>query len=295
MELRHLRYFCMAAEELHIRRAAERLAIAQPPLTQQIKALESELGVKLFARAGRGVALTEAGRIFHIEATAILEHVERATALARQVETGYAGRLRVGFTESASFSPVLTKVFTTFRSSWPGVELSLEENHTEGLIEALEQGALEVAFVRPPLRASSTIVFEALVSEPMMVAVPLGHHLARYESVALRDLAHESFVVYPRRHGSGLSDSVIAECRRVGFAPRIAQQTPQLSATINLVAASIGIAVVPECMRHVRPDSVTFVKLSDSGLMAHLGLAYHQGDRSKTVRNLVETAISART
>jgi DNA-binding transcriptional LysR family regulator len=285
----------VAAEEMHIRRAAERLAIAQPPLTQQIKALESELGVKLFARAGRGVALTEAGRIFHTEAKAILEHVDRATALARQVATGYAGRLRVGFTESASFSPVLTKAFTTFRATWPGVELLLEENHTEGLIEALEQGALEAAFVRPPLRASSTIVFEALVSEPMRVAVPLGHRLARCKSVSLRDLADESFVVYPRQRGSGLSDSVITECRRVGFAPRIAQQTPQLSATINLVAASMGIAVVPECMRQMRPESVTFVKLSDRGLMAHLGVAYHQSDRSKTVRNLVDIAIAART
>jgi DNA-binding transcriptional LysR family regulator len=190
---------------------------------------------------------------------------------------------------------VLTKVFTTFRSTWPEVELLLEENHTEGLIEALERAALEAAFVRPPLRARSTIVFEALASEPMMVAVPLGHRFARCKSVALRDLADESFVVYPRQHGPGLSDSVMTECRRVGFAPRIVQQTPQLSATINLVAASMGIAIVPECMRHMRPESVTFIKLSDSGLSAHLGLAYHQGDRSKAVRNLVDTAISART
>jgi DNA-binding transcriptional LysR family regulator len=294
MELRHLRYFCVAAEEMHIRRAAERLAMAQPPLTQQIKALESELGVKLFARAGRGITLTEAGRIFHAEARAILAHVERATALARQVATGYVGRLRVGFTPSASFSPVLTKVFTTFRSTWPGVELLLVENHTDGLTDALERGALEAAFVRPPLRANSTIVFEALASEPMMVAVPLGHPLARRESIALRDLADESFIAYPRRHGSGLSDSVIAECRRVGFAPRIAQETPQLSATINLVAAAMGIAIVPECMRHVRPESVAFVKLADSGLMAHLGLAYHRDERSKAVRNLVETTIAVR-
>jgi DNA-binding transcriptional LysR family regulator len=108
MELRHLRYFCIAAEEMHIHRAAERLGIAQPPLTQQIKALEAELGLKLFARAGRGVALTEAGRLFHAEAKSILEHVERATILARQVANGHVGRLRVGFTESASFSPVFT-------------------------------------------------------------------------------------------------------------------------------------------------------------------------------------------
>lgn len=294
MELRHLRYFCAAAEEMHIRRAAERLGIAQPPLTQQIKALEAELGVKLFVRAGRGVALTEAGRFFHAEARAILEHAERAAHLARQVATGYVGRLRVGFTESASFSPVLTKVFTTFRSTWPGVELLLEENHTEGLIDALQRGALEAAFVRPPLRASRTITFEPLVSEPMMVAVPLGHRFARRKSVTLRDLADESFVVYPRRHGSGLSDTVITECRRVGFAPRIAQQTPQLSATINLVAASMGVAVVPECMRHVRPESVAFVKLFGSRLMAHLGLAFHKGDHSQAVRNLAQTVISSR-
>src|ERR1700752_3700798 len=117
MELRHLCYFCVAAEEMHIRRAAERLGIAQPPLTQQIKALEAELGLKLFARAGRGVALTEAGRVFQAEAKSILERVERATALARQVASGDVGRLRVGFTESASFSPWLTKIFATFRSS----------------------------------------------------------------------------------------------------------------------------------------------------------------------------------
>jgi DNA-binding transcriptional LysR family regulator len=294
MELRHLRYFCVAAEEMHIRRAAQRLGIAQPPLTQQIKALEAELGLKLFARAGRGVALTEAGRVFQAEASSILEHVERATALVRQVATGNVGRLRVGFTESASFNPLLTKVFAAFRSTWPGVELLLEESHTETLIEALQQGRLDAAFIRPPIRSSSMIEFEALASEAMMVAVPPGHRLARRKSVVLQDLADEGFIAYPRRHGAGLSDSVISECRRAGFAPRVVQQAPQLSSTINLVAASVGIAVVPACMRHVRAESVTFIKLSGSELTAHLGLAYQRGDRSKAVCNLIETAISAR-
>lgn len=294
MELRHLRYFCVAADEMHVRRAAERLGIAQPPLTQQIKALEAELGVKLFARAGRGVVLTEAGHAFLAEAKAILDHVERAALRAREVAGGHVGRLRVGFTESASFSPVLTRTFAAFRAKWPGVELVLEEAHTETQVERLRQGQLDAGFIRPPIPAGSPIAFEALANDPMMVAVPLGHPLARRKSTTLKMLAHESFIGYARRQGTGLSDSVIAACRRAGFEPRIAQQAPQLSSTINLVAASVGIAVVPARMRHVRPESVAFVKLADVDLRAQLGIAYVQAERSNAVRNLIETALSFR-
>ncbi len=295
MELRHLRYFCVAAEELHIRRAAERLGIAQPPLTQQIKALEAEIGAALFERVGRGVVLSEAGRLFHAEAKAILDHVERATALVRQVEAGYAGRLRIGFTESASFSPVLTTLLTRFRSRWPAVELFLEERHTEGLVEELELGRLDAVFVRPPIRVTALIAFAELASEPLMAAVPLGHPFAGRPVVHLRELADESFIVYPRRRRPGLSDAVMAECRRAGFVPRVAQQTPQLSATINLVAASMGIAIVPDCMRHMRPESVRFIPLADCALTAQLGIAYRRGDPSKTLANLVGAAVDLAT
>ena len=202
MELRHLRYFCVAAEEMHIHRASERLGIAQPPLTQQIKALEAELGVKLFVRAGRGVALTEAGRLFQTEAKSILEHVERAKILARQVASGHVGRLRVGFTESASFSPVFTRTFAAFRAKWPGVELELEEAHTETQVERLRQGRLDAGFIRPPIPAGSPILFEALASDPMMVAVAVGHRLARKKLIPLNELASESFVGYARRQGT---------------------------------------------------------------------------------------------
>jgi DNA-binding transcriptional LysR family regulator len=294
MELRHLRYFCAAADEAHIHRAAERLAIAQPALTHQIKALEAELGVKLFARAGRGVVVTEAGRIFQAEARAILDHVDRATALMRQVDAGRVGRLRVGFTESASFSPVLMDLLKRFRQAWPAVECVLEESHTEGLVEALEQGKLDVVFVRPPLRTTRQVAFEALASEPMMVALPTGHPLAEAESLSIAELEAQEFVVYPRRHGFGLSDAVMAECRRAGYVPKIAQQTPQLSATINLVAAGMGIAVVPECMRHQRPDSVRFVTLTGTDLRAELGLAHRRDNPSRAPVNLIEAALAAR-
>jgi DNA-binding transcriptional LysR family regulator len=294
MELRHLRYFCVAAEEMHIHRAAERLGMAQPPLTQQIKALEAELGVKLFARVGRGVALTEAGRLFQAETKLILAHVEHATILTRQVASGQVGRLRVGFTESASFSPVFTRTFAAFRAKWPGVELELEEAHTETQVERLRRGQLDAGFIRPPIPAGSPIRFEALASDPMMVAVPVGHRLAGKKTTSLKELASERFVGYARRQGTGLSDAVIAACRRAGFEPRIAQQAPQLSSTINLVAASVGIAIVPARMRYVRPESVAFVKLSAVDLHAQLGIACMKAELSNAVRNLVETALSFR-
>src|SRR3984893_12167818 len=198
--------------------------MAQPPLTQQIKALEAELGVKLFARAGRGVALTEAGRLFQSEAKSILEHVERAKILARQVANGHVGRLRVGFTESASFSPVFTRTFAAFRAKWPGVELELEEAHTETQVERLRQGRLDAGFIRPPIPAGSPIQFEALASDAIMAAVPLGHRLARKKSIPPQDLNSETLRGYARRQGTGLSDAVIPACRDAGFEPRIVQQ-----------------------------------------------------------------------
>jgi DNA-binding transcriptional LysR family regulator len=153
---------------------------------------------------------------------------------------------------------------------------------------------LDAGFIRPPIPAGSPIQFEALANDPMMAAVPVGHRLARKKSTPLKELASENFVGYARRQGTGLSDAVIAACRRAGFEPRIVQQAPQLSSTINLVAASVGIAIVPARMRHVRPESVAFVKLSAVELHAQLGIAYMQAERSNTVRNLVETALSFR-
>jgi DNA-binding transcriptional LysR family regulator len=295
MELRHLRYFCAVAAEGHVHRAADRLSIAQPALTQQIKALEMEIGARLLARVGRGIALTETGKMFYAEAQAILQHVDMATSLARQVDAGEVGRLRIGFTESASFHSIVTGALKSFRSSWPSVECELQEQHTENLIQSLQDRRLDVAFVRPPVRLEDAIAFEALTEESLVVAMPSDHQLSGSSSLTIEDLKDESFVVYPRQHGLGLSDAVMAECRRSGFAPKIAQQTPQLSSTINLVAAGLGIAVVPECMRNQRPESVRFIRLHPTGLCAKLGIAYRKDNLSQSVRHLVEMALAERT
>jgi DNA-binding transcriptional LysR family regulator len=294
MELRHLRYFCAAAEAMHIGRAAETLRIAQPALTIQIKALERELGVALFDRIGRTITLTEAGRHFLAEATAILQHVERASLATREIGGGFAGRLRVGFTESAAFSPIVTTVLTAFRSQWPAVTLVLEESHTEELVTGMLQGRIDVAFVRPPIRAEARLSATPLADETMMLAMPIGHRLAGVDAVLLGDLAEEDFIVYPRKHGTGLSDSVIAECRKAGFAPRIVQETPQLAATINLVAAGVGIAIVPACMREVRRGSVMFVPIRDLAVKARLAIVHRERDTTRTVQNFSAMARSFR-
>lgn len=198
MELRHLRYFHMAAVEMNITRAALRLGIAQPPLTQQIKALERELGVELFARVGRRVELTQAGSLFLAEVRVILTRVEQATALARQAGNGDAGILRVGFTGSAAFNPAVTNILRDFRKARPGVDLVVEESRTSDLFRRLVEGGLELAFVRPPIPCECDLVHHAVSAERMVVAVPLAHTLANRRAVDLRVLRGEAFILYPR-------------------------------------------------------------------------------------------------
>jgi DNA-binding transcriptional LysR family regulator len=273
MELRHLRYFVAVADELHVTRAASKLGIAQPALTQQIKALERELEVDLFARSGRGVVLSSAGQAFLPEAKAILAKVVGATRTARDAALGRHGRLSIGFTESASFHPLVTEAFRAFRTAYPQVELALQEGHSPALIDALGKGLLDFAFVRPPFPSDQDVRFDILAEEQMMAAVPMDHPLAARMRIALGDLARERFVLYPRTVRPGLSDSVLAACRQAGFEPLVVQETPQLSSTINLVAAGMGVSIVPETMRQVRHETVGYRAVEDLKLKAFLGLA----------------------
>lgn len=293
MELRHLRYFCAVAGTGHMTRAAERLGIAQPALSQQIRSLEDELGVPLFDRIGRGLALNEAGRLFLEEARDVLVRVDGAASLARQAGRGEVGRLRVGFTASTCFNPAVTETLKSYRQSWPGVELVLEEGRSSLLETALEQGALDAAFLRPPLRSTERLDFVLVATEPMVAALPVGHRHQGRTSLTLAELRDEAFILYPRADGAGLSENVVAACQRAGFTPKVAQQTPQLASTVNLVAAAMGIAVVPDCMRQLRPDSVRYVALQEGALKAEFGLAWRKTDRSRTIRHLISTATHA--
>jgi DNA-binding transcriptional LysR family regulator len=292
MELRHLRYFLAVAEELNFTRAARRLHIAQPPLTQQIKALEAELGVMLFDRSAYRIELTAAGRAFAAEVARILGDVRNAVLIAKRAARGGTGQVRVGFTESASFNPLVTSAFRSFRSASPDVEVSLEEHQSTELALALREGRLDVAFLRPPLKTEEGLTLHLLEEEDMVVAVPSGHALAKRKEIELRELATETFILYPRAVRPGLADAVVAACKNAGFTPRVEQYAPQLSATINLVAASLGISIVPRSMQGLQPQAVAYIPLRGRPVLAQVGIAHRSGETSAVTLKFIELARS---
>jgi DNA-binding transcriptional LysR family regulator len=294
MDLRHLRYFIAVAEELHFTRAAQRIGIAQPPLTFQIKALESELGVQLFDRQPGKVTLTVPGEVYLEEARAILEHVKKAALRCQLSAQGLVGRLSIGFTESASFRSEVTTALHRYRSLYPRVEMSLEESRTGPLMESLRQGRLDAVFVRLPIGEGGKggedngIRFSVVSTEPMVVVVPRGHRLAGRKALRLEDLREELFVLYPRATRSGLSEMVVSACEARGFSPKVVQHTPQISSTINLVASALGISIVPACMQGSRAGEVRYIPLKGSGMVASMGLAHRAGSLSPVIQNLVD-------
>jgi DNA-binding transcriptional LysR family regulator len=290
MELRHLRYFLAVAEELNFTRAARRLHIAQPPLTQQIKALEAELGVLLFDRSAYRIELTDAGRAFAAEVARILGDVRNAVLIAKRAARAAVGQVRVGFTESASFNPLVTSAFRSFREAHPEVEVSLEERQSTELAVALREGRIDAAFVRPPLKTDEGITLHVLEHEDMVLAVPSGHELARRKEIELRELAKETFILYPRAVRPGLADAVVAACEKAGFTPRVEQYAPQLSSTINLVAASLGISIVPRSMQGLQPHAVAYLPLRGRPVQALLGIAHRTGESAAAVLSFIELA-----
>ncbi|KGD90542.1 LysR family transcriptional regulator [Achromobacter sp. RTa] len=290
MELRHLRYFVATAEAQHFTRAAEQLGMAQPPLSQQIRQLEQEVGTPLFDRTGRGVALNDAGRAFLGCAQDILQRAQAAVLVAQRAARGEVGELTLGFTESASFNGVVTELIRQYRQRYPDVEMTLSQGDSETLVAQLRNGAIDAAFVRPPFALDGGLAFTQLAQEPLVVALPLGHPLARRKRLAPADLARERFILYSRKSGYGLSADIMAACRQHGLSPQIGQRAPQLSSAVNLVAAGMGVAVVPASLRHLRPDGVVYRPFSLDWPRAVLGLAVRREGMGGRVRNLLELA-----
>jgi DNA-binding transcriptional LysR family regulator len=263
MDLRLLSYFLVVAEELHITRAAARLGIQQAPLSQQIKRFEQSLGAQLFRRKPRGVELTEAGVALRDEAASIFASVERAIDTVARVSRGQQGDIRIGLTTSACFHPLPPKAIRSYRRANPQVKIQFEQNSTPGLIERLQAGRVDVAFIRTAIGTPDGVTVLPLIEEPMVVALPARHPLARVRrGLTLKSLAHEKFIGYPRAAGAGLYDSVIAACIVSGFNPDIAYEAPQIVSTLNLVAAGIGISVVPSSMQRLHLDAVVYRPLS---------------------------------
>jgi DNA-binding transcriptional LysR family regulator len=290
MELRHLRYFVAVAEEKHITRAAERLGMQQPPLSQQIRALERELDVQLFRRKPRGVELTDAGSAFLADARAILSHIDHAFATTRRTARGEQGEVAVGFTSSTPFHPFVPRIIRAYRDTFPRVSLTLEEGGTTELIDDLRNERIDAAFIRTAIANQEGIVVSTLLQEAMVLALPRGHVVSRRKgALALRALAGETFIVYRRRSGPGLYDAILAACNAAGFSPRIGQEAPRIVSTLNLVAAGLGISLVPESLQRMRMDGVVFRSLTGSAQpKAPLYLASRQGETSASVRRFLE-------
>ncbi|MBD2436752.1 LysR family transcriptional regulator [Nostoc sp. FACHB-110] len=258
MELRHLRYFIAVAEELHFSKAAERLHIAQPPLSQQIQQLEAELDVELFQRkTKRQVQLTEAGQVFLQEAYQLLAQLERAIELTQRTGRGERGQLRIGFTSLVTYD-VLPVILRRFREEFPEVELILQELTTSQQEQALRDRSIHIGFAHPPLE-DTTLSQECIHQASLIVALPEIHPLAKQQSISVRSLANESFIMFPRHLGPGLYDQILnLFCQIANFNPKVTQEAIQMQTIIGLVSAGMGIAIVASSLQNLQRSGVVY-------------------------------------
>ena len=272
IELRHLRYFLVVAEELHFSRAAERLAIAQPPLSQMIRRLEGELGVSLFHRTKRHVSLTDAGVVFLEEAKRTLAQAEHAIRSVRRASRGELGRLTVGFIGSAAYS-VLPPIVRRFREQYPEVDLTLQELSTVQQTQALRNGSLQVGFLRP-FEQESVLRYKVVLREPLIIALPEYHRLTQSVNIPMRRLVNEPFILFPRLLAPELYDQIITLCQHARFSPHVVQEAMQLPTIVSLVAAGIGIAVIPASLRNLGRAGVNYRAIRESTPKAELAVAW---------------------
>lgn len=243
LELRHLRYFVTVAEELHFGRAARRLGIAQPPLSQQIQRLEQVLGMRLFERTSRRVQLTDGGTTLLAEARRVLAAATEAMEATRRAGRGELGELRVAFAATVMFL-ALPEVIREFRGRYPGVHLDLREMPTGPQLAALKAGEIDIGFVREP-RPDPDLEIVTVMREPLRIAVNKSHPLAARPTIAVRHLAEEPFVLFPEELAPGLHAQVMGLCRAAGFTPRVVEESRELYTSVSLVEAGIGVSILP--------------------------------------------------
>lgn len=289
MELRHIRYFVAVAEECHFGRAAARLHIAQPPLSQQIKALEAELGVELLIRSTRKVELTPAGHRYLERARVILASIDAAGVEAGRIASGQIGRLAIGFTGSATYEllPTLARVL---RSDLPGIELDLKgEMLTPRQVAALGDGTLDLGFLRPPVHDPGLDV-RVLRREPLIAVLPEAHPLAQSASIRLGDLRDEPFISYPSHRRSVVHDAVFDTCEQAGFRPTKVQEVAETSTLVSFVAAGLGVALVPASVQHLKITGATFKPLAGTTGEVELAVATRAGDDSPVLARVLTRA-----
>jgi DNA-binding transcriptional LysR family regulator len=287
MELRHLRSFAVLAEERHFGRAAARLHIAQPALSQQVKQLERELGVPLFTRTTRRVELTEAGARFADHARTVLGDVDRAADDMALLASGRAGRVSIGFIGTATYD-VLPRVAREVRRELPDVDLVLRgELLSPQLVTGLADRTFDVALLRPDPLGHSDLSIRPLRSERLVAVLPASHPLARRRRIPVSALAGEAFVMHPSGHRSSMHEQVLAACAAAGFTPAPVVEVGETATLVVFVAAGLGVALVPEPVRSLGLDGVAYVALTDAPTV-DLALGTRAGDDAPAVRRVAE-------
>jgi DNA-binding transcriptional LysR family regulator len=290
MELRHLRYFVAVAEELHFGRAAARLHLSQPPLSRQIRELEEELGVCLFERDRRRVALTSAGSAFLAEARDILSRSDRAGERVRRVSRGELGEIDVGFVTSAT-TEVFAAILRDFRRARPDVEVHLYDQMPQQQLDGLRAGRLDVGFLRPPI-PDPLLRHECVWRDALALALPADHPLAKEERVRWTDITREPFVGVPWQQSPGFHSVFYEACRAAGFVPQIKQYANDLPTVIWLVSIGTGVAVVTAGLASLARPSVAFRPLEPSGPPVEMVVAWRRNETSPVVDAFLEVTRS---
>jgi DNA-binding transcriptional LysR family regulator len=287
VELRHLRYFVAVAEELHFGHAAHRLGIVQPALSKQIVALERELGVKLFIRSKRNVSITEAGQALYFEARDILQRVDHATDSAKLTDSGALGSLAIGFIGPAMWN-ILPSLVRAHRSRVPGMHFRLHEMTSGPMIQQVRDGILDAGFIRP-FGHDEALEIKTVWSEPFAIAMVDDHPLAQQDVVDLADAADETFVLVSREGSPGLFDVCLALCQSYGFSPLEIQEGNTGGAMFGMVAAGLGVTLVPTSAAVVPWPGVAFRPLTRSEPQLALAVAYRRDNGSAALSSFLET------
>lgn len=289
IELRHLRYFVAVAEELHFGRAAARLRISQPPLSQQIQTLEHQIGARLLARTNRSVSLTAAGQQFLIDSRQILSQVDAAAARAERLHLGETGELRIGFTSSAPFIKGVSDSLSTFRKRYPDVHIQMREINTREQIAPLNDGELELGLMRNT-RLPDTLDWTLVLREPLLAMVHRDHPLAGSGMISLQQLAHEPFVFFDPHVGTGLYDDILGLLLRNSISPYITQEVGEAMTIIGLVSAGLGVSILPASFKRVRVSDVVWLPLREKEAQSEMWLVWPK-HRERSAAALKITAL----
>ena len=291
MELQRLRYFIAVAELEHFYRAAERLHIAQPALSRQIKLLESELGFDLFERLPRGVRLTEAGRVLLADAKRVTIELERAVERARNVANGETGALRIGFLEIASVHGVLPETVRKYRSKYPSTRLILEPLDSGAQIRRLMEGSIDAGFFYRRASTEASIAHQTVHAEKFMLAVPASHALAKRSKIRCIDLRDEPFIWADRLVNVHFDHVLMSACLKRGLVPRIVQEATSAVHILSLVAVGIGLGLVPASAKWRLQHGTVLKEVEDLNVVFEVDLAWRRDNKSTSLGQFIELTL----